>query len=292
MTLEELTRIVRSAGGGMNALDYADALLSKVNFIAETKRFSALLDQFSTAREAGDFRGRVLEVNFAELFEQNGQDLIYGARQGMSGDIDFLWNVVGRQVFIEMKLLGLDRDTKSEMNRQFERFGASALRVEDDLRDVVRLQRDIIQKATPRKFNPKPTTDAVNVVAVDVSELQLGTVDIADCLLAAGGNPIVTRHYDLSHCRKGVLGVFEPISSGVDEEQRRWATEVHKVSSDAVHPREYIHAAMFLFREPQETAALCYDLKATIVWNAGLVSREVAQDVGVALHAVIPAAQR
>jgi hypothetical protein len=77
VTLEELTKVVRSAGGGLNALDYANALLRKINVIAESKRFSALLAQLSTAREAGDFRGRVLEVNFAELFgKRKGTDAL------------------------------------------------------------------------------------------------------------------------------------------------------------------------------------------------------------------------
>jgi len=290
MTIEELTRVIESAGGSTNALAYADALLGKLNRIEEAGKFAALLSQFRTAREAGDFRGRVLEINFADLFVQTGRDLIYGARQGMSGDVDFQWNVAGHEVFIEMKLLGQNRDTRQEMNRQLEQLGVSALHVEDDVRDVVRLQRDIIQKATPRKFNPNPKPGALNIVAVDVSELQLGTVDIADCLLAAGGNEVVSRHCHPFLCRRGVVGVFEPVSGSVTAEQARWIAEVHKVPSGVPHPRRYIHAAMFLFREPKETAALSYDLTAVIVWNAALVDADVARAVGAALHGVIPVA--
>lgn len=290
MTIEELTRVIESAGGSTSALAYADDLLGKLNRIEEAGRFAALLNQLRTAREAGDFRGRVLEINFADLFVQKGHDLIYGARQGMSGDVDFQWNVAGREVFIEMKLLGQDRDTRKEMNRQLEQLGVSALHVEDDVRDVVRLQRDIVQKSTPRKFNPSPKFGALNIVAVDVSELQLGTVDIADCLLAAGGNAVVSRHYDPAFCRKGVVGVFEPVSDSVTAEQASWIAEVHKVPSGMWHPRRYIHAAMFLFREPQETAALSYDLTAVVVWNAALVDADVARTVGAALYGVIPAA--
>jgi hypothetical protein len=288
MTIDELTNVIEAAGGRANALAYAEALLGKLNRIGATGRFEALLNQFCTAREAGDFRGRVLEVNFADLFVQKGRELIYGAQQGMSGDIDFQWNVSGREVFIEMKLLGQDRDTKTKASRQLEHFGVTALHVEDDLRDVVRLQRDIIQKATPRKFNPSPKSGALNIVAVDVSELQLGAVDIADCLLAAGGNAIVRQYYDPAFCRNGVVGVFEPISGSVTTEQAAWIADVHKIPSGSLHPRQYIHGAVFLFREPQETAALSYDLTAAIVWNPALVEPDVARAVAAELHSVIP----
>jgi hypothetical protein len=289
MTIEELIGVIKSAGGRENALAYADALLDKLNCIEATGRFAGLLNQLRTAREAGDFRGRVLEVNFAELFVRRGLDLIYCARQGMTGDIDFQWKVAGREIFIEMKLLGQHRDTKKEINRQLEQAGISVMRIDDDLRDVVRLQRDIIQKSATRKFHPKPRKEALNIVAVDVSELQLGNVDIADCLLAAGGNSVVSQHCDPMLCRKGVVGVFEPISDDASAEQKHWIAEVHQVPADVIHPRQYIHAAMFLFRKPQETAALSYDLTGIIVWNAALIEADVARAVGAALHGVIPA---
>ena len=267
---------------------YADALLEKIDRVEASGRFAGLLSQFCTAREAGDFRGRVLEVNFAELFVRKGHDLIYGARQGMTGDIDFRWNVAGREMFIEMKLLGQHRNTKAEINRQLERTSLGAMHIDNDLPDVVRLQRDIIQKATTRKFHPNPSATALNIVAVDVSELQLGTVDIADCLLAAGGNAVVSRYFDAAYCREGIVGVFESIPDTAGTEQNRWVAEVHKVSGGEPHPRQYIHAAMFLFRKPRETAALSYKLASVIVWNAALVRADVARAVELALHEVLP----
>jgi hypothetical protein len=291
MNIEELTTIIEAAGGGANALEYTDALLAKVNRIEATGRYRVLLKQLRAAGEPGDFRGRVLEVNFADAFVRKGCGLIYGARQGMTGDIDFKWNIVSHELFTEMKLLGQDRATKQTINRQLERGGISAIGITDDVSDVVRLQRDIIQKASTRKFNPNPQSGWLNFVAIDVAELQLGTVDIADCLLAAGGNPVVLQHYDSVFAREAVVGVFEtPAAGGFSAEQERWISETHRVPVGKPHPRKYIHGALFLFREPKETAALSYDLTSVIVWNPALVTRDVAQLVYAALHEVIPLA--
>jgi hypothetical protein len=63
MQLDELKGIIKAAGGGENALAYAEALLVKINRIESEKQYAALLGQLRNAKEQGDFRGRVLEVN-------------------------------------------------------------------------------------------------------------------------------------------------------------------------------------------------------------------------------------
>jgi len=109
MKLDELKVIIKAAGGGENALAYAEALLVKINHIESEKQYATLLGQLRNAKEQGDFRGRVLEVNFADCFLRKGIVLEYGVKQGMSGDIDFGWNIDGHKAHIEMKLLGQDK---------------------------------------------------------------------------------------------------------------------------------------------------------------------------------------
>jgi hypothetical protein len=187
MTLEELRRVIESAGGGPNALVYAESLLEKVNRLEATRRYDKLLTQLRSANEPGDFRGRLLEVNFADAFVRKSIQLTYGALQGMTGDIDFQWSVQEHELFIEIKLLGQDRATRDDINHQLESQGVSATLISEDTRDVGRIQLDILQKSSTRKFSPHPGAHWINLVAIDVAELQLGTVDICDCLLAAGG---------------------------------------------------------------------------------------------------------
>jgi len=289
MKLDELKTIIKAAGGSDNAIAYAEALLEKVSRVEAEKQYAPLIAQLRASREQGDFRGRVLEVNFADCFIRKGIALAYGVKQGMPGDIDFGWGVEGHDVCLEMKLLREHKVIRDEINAQLDDKGVSAKFVNDDTRDVARLQTDLIQKATTRKFNPTPSKNTVNLVAVDVSELQLGTADLGDCLLAAGGNTLAARHFGEAFLRESVVGAFENCApEKLRESQKAWVASVQKLPDGAPHPRGYIHGALFLFREPKETAALSYELRAAIAWNPNLADEDMAKKVCGALHAVIP----
>jgi hypothetical protein len=264
--LGELREVIEGAGGCGNALDYAEALLLKVNRLESTGRYGLLLNQLSRAREPGDFRGRVLEVNFAEQFERNGHELEYGAKQGMNGDIDFRWSIAGRELFIETKLLGQDKRTKEAINADLERYGVSARGVSDDTRDIGRIQLDFMQKASTKKFNPKPDMHWINLIAIDVAELLYDTVDACDCFLAAGGDALARRRCDEAFLRPNVVGVFEvPERLQLTSAQANWLSATQGLTNGAPHPREYIHGVLFLFRNPKETAALSYDLDEILI---------------------------
>src|SRR5688572_5511264 len=101
MERDELIAIVKAAGGGENALAYTDDLLAKVNGLEAAEAYDKLLKQFGTAKEEGDFRGRVLEVNFAYAFLRHGITLDQAVKQGMKGDIDFRWNLADHAVYFE-----------------------------------------------------------------------------------------------------------------------------------------------------------------------------------------------
>jgi hypothetical protein len=289
--IDELRAAIGAAGGEGNALEHADALLGKINRLEATGRYRELLDQLTRAREAGDFRGRVLEVNYAEQFERNGHQLHYGAKQeGRRGDIDTLWNVSGREVFTELKLLGQDRATRLDIDTQIRQGGVGESVITDDTRDIARMQRDLMGKASIRKFNPTLEAKRINLVGVDVAELQLGAVDPGDCFLAAGGNPLAVQFYAPEMVlRPGVVGVFESLEGTVlTAAQREWLSTFQCLPPGEPHPREYIHGALFLFRMPKETAALSYDLSAILVWNSRVVGRETALAVQDALYRIIP----
>ncbi|MDB6084731.1 MAG: integrase family protein [Gammaproteobacteria bacterium] len=289
MKLDELKRVIAQAGGGPFAAEYAERLLKKIHRLETNGRYRELLAQLRSAREAGDLRGRVLEVNFADQCERNDLHLTYGAKQGQTGDVDFSMRIGDRQVFIEMKLLGESEEIKQEIDRQLEHSDTYSIALDDDSDDLVRLQRDLIKKATTRKFSPRPEPNWINLVAVDVSELQLGAIDVADCLLAAGGNPLASRLCDSSVLRSEVVGAFEVIPAAkLTSAQAAWVAGVHNIPVGSSHPRDYIHGAMFLFRKPRERAALSYELRAKLVWNAGIISADLARVVSSTLYQVTP----
>ncbi len=292
MEIEDLRSVIKAAGGGSNALAYSEELLAKISRIESTNSCNRLLAQFCAAREQGDFRGRTLEINFADLFVQQSRALVYAARQGMTGDIDFQCRIADRDIFIEMKLLGQDRATRDAINLQLERCGSSSTLITDDTRDVRRIQSDLIQKASTRKFNPRPNPSWINLVAIDVTELQLGTIDICDCLIAAGGNTVASNYYESACLREEVVGVFEaPVVANLTTSQQDWLTHIKNLLNGAPHPRDYIHGALFLFREPKEIAALSYDISAIVVWNPGLVTEDIARKICPTLHDIIPPAK-
>ena len=70
--------------------------------------------------------------------------------------------------------------------------------------------------------------------------------------------------------------------------QIAWADEMNKLVGSGVHPREYIHGAVFMFRKPPDTAALVHKLTAVVVWNSGLVTRRMAKDLEPAIHEIVP----
>jgi hypothetical protein len=290
MKIAELLTVIQNAGGGLGAADYADALLQKINQLDSTGQYDAMLRQLRAARQFGDFRGRVLEVNFADLFLGKGIRLIHGPRQGMPGDIDFCWVVAGYNVYIEMKVLRPDDATTASTNNQSAQTGMYQISVTDDTPDIGRIQRDIMAKSTIRRFNPRPEKNWINLVAIDLCELQLGMADLGDCLLAAGGNPAaLQRYYPETIFRPDVVGVFERAATMMPTiHQMNWLCKYQRLPEATPHPREYIHGCLFLFRTPQDTAALSYNLRSFIVWNQAQVSSEQAEQISAEFRRIMP----
>jgi hypothetical protein len=242
MRLDALRAVIRDSGGGENALACAEALFGKVNRLETAGQYAPLLRKLCAARNEGALRGHVLEVNFADHFARNGIALQYSLRQGMPGDIDFCWKIdYRREVFIELKLLRQDKHTSDEISAQLDANETFAMLCPGDVQDIVRLQRDVIEKASTRKFSPRPKPGAINLVAVDVSELQQGMIDVCDLLLASGGVPLASRYCDHATLRAGVVGVFEKVESGsLSSRQQDWITRVHGIPESADHPRDYL----------------------------------------------------
>lgn len=289
MQLNELTAIIQAAGGGCWPLEYAETLLKKINRLEDAGGYETMLVQLRSAKEQGDFRGRVLEVNFAHLFVESGTGLQYGAKQGMLGDVDFCWYVHECQVFIEMKLLGQDKKSREAINQQLEDTGFYGICISDDTSDVARIQRDIFEKCSIKKFNPLPEPTWINLVAVDVSELQISTVDIGDCLLATVGNEITARYFHPICLRPAIVGVFESEGKALNPDQVEWVKRFHKVfSAGEPHPRDYIHGVLFLFRDPKERAALSYHLNAAVVWNPELIDENRVRKIVEPFHQIVP----
>jgi hypothetical protein len=286
-TIELISRAIAESGGGPNALEYAKDLTAKTQTLEATKRYPELIKQLLASKDEGDLLGRVLEVHIADAFEGAGIALSYESSQGMNGNVDFSLRLANHLVFIEAKLRTQDRETRASIDRQLRESGVYAQFLADDTADIARMQIDMLQKSSTKKFNPVPDANWVNLVAIDISELQLGAVDLCDCLIAAAGNSSAAEHCDRATLRPTVLGFFEAPTNADHEVE--WLRRVHAPpADDAHHPREYIHGIWFLFRKPTARAVLSYNLTGPIVWNRWLVAKETVGVLSRALHAAIP----
>ena len=281
----DLQKIIKNCNCNYDnvVFEYIDCLLLKINHIEKkyTKSgFDKFIRQLKESKDQGDFKGRVLELNFVDLFLKKDIHLQYETKQGMSGYIDFSFEIQNLKIFIEMKLLQIDQKNKSKL----ETSEIFKINVNDDTADIRRIQRDIFLKS--RKFNPIPKLNWINLIAIDVSELQLKTIDFVDCLLAAEGNNAVIKNKLADfYCRPGVVGLFEQISNPT-EKQQEWINFQNTLLEDKGHPRDYIHGIIFLFRNPIESAALSYDLTSYLIFNP-ILDNEKAKLISHTLNNII-----
>ncbi|WP_332777761.1 hypothetical protein [Polaromonas sp.] len=281
-----LEAVIKASGGGVNTEVYIEPLLEKLNQLQAHRQYQPLLEQLLRAKNPGDLRGRVLEVNFARAFLQKQISLEYGAKQGGKGDIDFCWNTELGKVHVELKLLGEQQAIQTAVHSQLASGGIFQISQADDTQDVGRIQRDIFGKSSPSKFNPIVVDGCINLVGVDVSELQLGAIDECDCVHAVGGANMARCHFDHAFIRPAVVGALEPLREhGPD--QKSWVDRYHPQPEPDPHPRSYIHGVVFLFRTPSERAALSYELQSCIVWNPGLIDIGLAKKVAEAWYGVL-----
>lgn len=290
MTDAEVERAIRAAGGGDIAVEDIDSLGVKIRRIAKSPKYSGFFHQFLRAKDAGDIRGRLLEINVLDHFLRHGVSPDHKFKQQNSGpgDIDFAWHLHGYQLCFEIKLLGRDKKSRDALNQQISISGEYTVQ-NDETDEIRRIQQAIISKSSTAKFNSKPAPGVINMIAIDVCELELNCVDMADCLLAAGGNPVVSQFYRSNCTRADVVGLFENIPSDkLTDAQRQWVNHIYKDEPNKPSPRTYIHGVLFLFRDRRDTAALSYELSSVIVWNPMIIKPQVAKELQLLLYGIIP----
>ena len=285
----DLQKIIKNCNYDNVVFEYIDCLLLKINHIEKKypkSEFDKFIRQLKESKDQGDFKGRVLELNFVDLFLKKDIRLQYETKQIKDSNkcIDFSFEIQNLKIFIEMKLLQIDQENKNGIKEQLEISEVFKIEVNDDTADIRRIQRDIFLKS--KKFNPTPELNWINLIAIDVSELQLETIDFADCLLAAEGNNAVIRNkFADYYCRPGLVGVFEQISNPT-KKQQEWIKFQNEQLEDKGHPRDYIHGIIFLFRNPTESAALSYDLTSYLIFNP-ILDKEKAKLITNILNNII-----
>ena len=250
-------------------------LAEKVDFLLKTNRYSRLISGLIDANNGANLRSLVLEVTFAFQFETAGMPLQYEVRHRPVDEtsVDFLYQAKsGKQLCIEMRLVQQRQVLTNLFEQQLREssYFGTVLDGADDRADTLRLQRLILEKAVNSrgeliKFQPD-STNSHNIVAIEVSELHLGMIDDADCLLACYGDPAVH-----ALMRRHLFGLFQ-------EPSQEYPQHIRDVAEHFAPFRRAVHAVLFLRKVPP-ASPINYRLEYLLVHNWKLMTSEEVKNI-------------
>lgn len=229
--------------------DRLDPLLEKLELLQETGRYARLIADILSANDRSNLKSLVLEATFAFQFESVQMPLKYEVpRPGDGTSVDFLHRAnSGEELCIELRLVQqrqLLTDLFEEQLLRSDYFGTE-LDQTDDCADTRRLQYLILEKAIDSsgdliKFQ-RGRPNCFNLVAVEVSELHLGMIDIHDCRLAIYGDPQVPKP-----ARRELFGLFQ-------DPRPEYPEHIQKIAATFAPFRAAVHAVLFLRKVPAES---------------------------------------
>ena len=270
-----LEAAIQASGGATQPDGQVEGLLAKLQFLEGTGRYGTLLKGIGAANNKSNFLALILEATFADQFERAGLTLGYEVKQlpGQTSSIDFSMKLPsGELAYFELRLLQQDAATTANIAKQLAKTGAFGVLKDgaDEQAEVFKVQSTILGKVENKdgkaiKFL-KVDESTINIVAICISDILLGTADLYDCLLATYGDPEVPEH-----CRRQVFGMFQ-------EAKAEYPAHIHQAAVRFAHFRTTVHAVLFLFKPPN-SGVLDYRLQQVLVWNRGLIAAERAQPV-------------
>jgi hypothetical protein len=281
---ETLLAIIRKCGWQGAWQDQVRGLLSKLTLLEGEGRYGRLLANLVAANDKNNFVASVLEATIAFQFESAGIKLDYEIRQDpdSNSSIDFCWKTaVGKTVYFEVRLLQQDRATSDSIQRQLQIGNVYAVSKdgEDEKQDIVRVQQAILEKVqkkdgTPTKFLTTHE-DAINIVAVDISQIILGTFDPDDCRLVTLGDPSVQPVN-----QRGIFGIFQAPLPAYPE-------YIQSLAKSYPHIRRTLHGVLFLFKHPK-SELFNYSVSRLLAWNPTLVDEETARAICTEIERALP----
>jgi hypothetical protein len=258
-------------------------LLSKLELLERTGRYGKLLANLKGANDKSNFTSSVLEVTIAFQFESAGIELQYEIRQDAEDEssIDFCWTTKsGKTVYIEVRLLQQDKATADSISSQLDARNMYAIAKDGDgeRQDIVRVQKVVLDKVQKKDGSPTKFLtahqDAVNLVAVDVSQIILGTFDVDDCKLVTLGDPSVPVVN-----RREVFGLFQ-------ETEPSYPEFIQSLAQSFDHIKKTLHGVLFLFRRPKKEL-FNFSVERFLSWSP-MVDEGTARDTCTEIEAALP----
>ena len=264
--------------------EQVSGLLSKLNLLEKAGRYGKLLTNLKGANDKNNFTASVLEATIAFQFESVGIELQYEIRQDVEDEssIDFCWKTKsGKPVYIEVRLLQQDKATADSISSQLDTrdFYAISKDGDDERQDIVRVQKVVLEKVQKKDGSPTKFLtshqDAVNLVAVDISQVILGTFDIDDCKLVTLGDPSVPAVN-----RRQVFGLFQ-------ETEAAYPEFIQCLAQSFNHIKNTLHGVLFLFRLPK-TELFHFSVERFLSWNRALIDEDTAREICREIEAALP----
>ena len=259
-------------------------LLSKLNLLENTGRYGKLLANLKGANDKNNFTASVLEATTAFQFESVGMELQYEIRQDVEDEssIDFCWKTKpGKTVYIEVRLLQQDKATVDSILRQFDARNMYAISKDgdDERQDIVRVQKVVLEKVQKKDGSPTKFLtahqDAINLVAVDISQIILGAFDVDDCKLVTLGDPSVP---DIN--RRGVFGLFQ-------DTEPAYPALIQSLAQAFDHIKKTLHGVLFLFRLPK-AELFNFSVERFLAWNPSLIMEDTAREMCKEIETALP----
>jgi len=191
-------------------------------------------------------------------------------RKDDATSVDFLLDktAIGKPLNIEMRLIQQRDALTKRIDEQVSRSGQYEIHLDGaaDRAETLRLQRLIFEKAVNVrgevvKFQPR--SNGYNIVAIEVSELHLGTIDPGDCLLATYGDPAVSKWE-----RRQLFGLFQT-------PREEYPKHIQEAAARYAPFRETVHAVLFLRKVPP-SSSIDFRVEYLFVHNKNLMSADEA----------------
>lgn len=243
-------------------------VISKLELLADRGNFGRLLGDLLACNNRSNLHASLFEAVFAWHFEVRGKHLLYEEIQQTSGTttIDFLYTPSEQmRIYFELRLLQQQEAITTlfeEQLRETEYFG-TLLDGSDEQREVVRLQRVILEKVQDRNGNPVKFFSAeppnYNVLVIDVTQPFLGMVDKYDCILACYGDEAVPPL-----CRRDIFGLFQIPASDA-------SSRFLDISNRCERLRKTIHGILFM-RRLRGSNPIDFELQCYFIPNRHLIT--------------------
>jgi len=190
--------------------------MKKLNFLRKTGKYTRLLSKFYKDNDLSNLISAIFELHFAYMFESNGEKLEYEVNllRNTNSKVDFVYKSENLQLNMELLYI---REQDWIRKEQEKPIFSICLKNDDtdstktEKEALIRIQKLILRKCIdkdnhPIKF-PKPTTEQMNIIVVNVSKPLLEMLDENDYIELVLGFQFVKPPF-ISH---GIFGLASPL---------------------------------------------------------------------------------